>query len=227
VPALVAAHLIRTDAALRAAVIAWVHGGDPSRGAPPADVARLAADQRAIYVRMADRRRLGDATLALLSGRPKAEARAAVQARRMLVALTPHGGHIRLGPPEPAGRLLRYYREAQRRSHVAWQLLAAVNLVESAFGRLRNDSVAGAQGPMQFMRATWRAYGRGDVHDPRDAILAAGRLLHAAGAPQRERAALYRYNPSRLYVGAVERYAERMRSDRLNFYAYYAWPAPR
>ncbi|HEY7075635.1 MAG TPA: lytic transglycosylase domain-containing protein, partial [Solirubrobacteraceae bacterium] len=121
--------------------------------------------------------------------------------------------------------LLRHYREAQRRSHVDWHLLAAVNLVESAFGRLRNDSVAGAQGPMQFIPSTWRQYGRGDVHDPRAAILAAGRFLHAAGAPRDERAALYRYNPSPLYVGAVERYAGRMRRDRLAYFAYYAWPA--
>jgi membrane-bound lytic murein transglycosylase B len=176
---------------------------------------------------MSRRRRLGDATLARLSGRAAADARAAVEAQRRLAALTPHGGRIRLGAPEPAGVLLRHYREAQRRSHVDWRLLAAVNLVESAFGRLRNDSVAGAQGPMQFIPSTWRAYGRGDVHDPRDAILAAGRFLHAAGAPARERAALYAYNPSSLYVAAVERYAGRMRRDALAFYVYYAWPAPR
>jgi Transglycosylase SLT domain len=202
-----------------------VDRGDPAHGLPPAAVSVPAARQRAIYVRMSDRRRLGDATLRRLHGRTAADARAAVQARRMLVALTPHGGHIRLGRPQPAGVLLRHYREAQRRSHVDWHLLAAVNFVESAFGRLRNDSVAGAQGPMQFIPSTWRQYGRGNVHDPRAAILAAGRFLHAAGAPGNERAALYRYNPSPLYVGAVERYAGRMRRDRLAFYAYYAWPA--
>jgi Transglycosylase SLT domain len=224
-PAALAADLVRTDAALRAALAGWVGRGDPAHGLPPAAVSVPAARQRAIYVRMSDRRRLGDATLRRLHGRAAADARAAVQARRMLVALTPHGGHIRLGRPEPAGVLLRHYREAQRRSHVDWHLLAAVNFVESAFGRLRNDSVAGAQGPMQFIRSTWRQYGRGNVHDPRAAILAAGRFLHAAGAPGDERAALYRYNPSPLYVGAVERYAGRMRRDRLAFYAYYAWPA--
>jgi membrane-bound lytic murein transglycosylase B len=226
-PAALAADLVRTDAALRAALTTWVERGHPARGLPSAAVSVPAARQRAIYVRMSDRRRLGDATVKRLHGRAAADARAAVQARRMLVALTPHGGHIRLGRPEPAGVLLRHYREAQRRSHVDWHLLAAVNFVESAFGRLRNDSVAGAQGPMQFIPSTWRQYGRGDVHDPRAAILAAGRFLHAAGAPRHERAALYRYNPSPLYVGAVERYAGRMRRDRLAFYAYYAWPPPR
>jgi hypothetical protein len=224
-PGALAADLVRTDATLRAALAAWLGRGDPAHGLPPAAVSLPAARQRAIYVRMSDRRRLGDATLRRLHGRAAADARAAVQARRMLVALTPHGGHIRLGRPEPAGVLLRHYREAQRRSHVDWHLLAAVNFVESAFGRLRNDSVAGAQGPMQFIPSTWRQYGRGNVHDPRAAILAAGRFLHAAGAAADERAALYRYNPSPLYVGAVERYAGRMRRDPLAFYAYYAWPA--
>ena len=36
-----------------------------------------------------------------------------------------------------------------------------INLVETRFNRLRNNSSAGAQGPMQFMPATWRAYGLG------------------------------------------------------------------
>ena len=73
------------------------------------------------------------------------------------------------------------------------------------------------------MPATWRSYGRGgDVHDPHDAILGAARFLAAAGAPRDERAALYRYNPSRLYVTAVTRFAHRMRSDPLAFYGFYA-----
>ena len=66
---------------------------------------------------------------------------------------------------------------------------------------------------MQFMPATWRAYGLGgDVHDPHDAILGAANYLHANGAPARRRGALYHYNPSPLYVDAVLRYARRMRA---------------
>jgi membrane-bound lytic murein transglycosylase B len=105
---------------------------------------------------------------------------------------------------------------------VRWPLLAAVNLVESSFGRLRNDSTAGAQGPMQFMPSTWATYGRGDVHDPHAAILAAARFLHAGGAPAHERAALYAYNPSQRYVTAVEAYA-RVMSDPRAFRELYAW----
>ena len=37
-----------------------------------------------------------------------------------------------------------------------------------------------------------------------------------------ERGALYRYNPSALYVTAVSRYARVMRRDPLAFYAFYA-----
>ena len=96
------------------------------------------------------------------------------------------------------------YLEAERRFGVAWQVLAAVNFVESAFGRLRNASTAGAQGPMQFLPSTWRAYGLGgDIDDPRDAILGAANYLHASGAPRDYRRALFAYNHSPAYVDAV------------------------
>src|SRR6266545_1614955 len=49
-------------------------------------------------------------------------------------------------PPPPAATLLAHYRAAERRFGVPWNVLAAVNLVESGFGRLRETSVAGAQG---------------------------------------------------------------------------------
>ena len=104
----------------------------------------------------------------------------------------------------PADRLLAYYREAERRFGVPWHVLAAVNFVETAFGKVRSRSTAGAQGPMQFLPATWRAYGLGgDVDDPRDAILGAANLLRSSGAPGDLRRALYAYNHSTLYVDAV------------------------
>jgi membrane-bound lytic murein transglycosylase B len=119
--------------------------------------------------------------------------------------------------------LRAHYRRARDRSGVSATLLAAVNLIESDFGRVRNNSVAGAQGPMQFMPATWRGYGRGgDVHDPHDAILGAARFLAASSARHDEAGALYRYNPSSLYVTAVSRYLRAMRRDPLAYYAFYA-----
>jgi membrane-bound lytic murein transglycosylase B len=103
-------------------------------------------------------------------------------------------------------------------------VLAAVNFVETGFNKLRNDSIAGARGPMQFMPSTWREYGLGgDIHDPHDAIIAAANFLHAAGAPASYTRALYHYNPSSLYVDAVMRYARRMGASRRAFLSYYSW----
>jgi membrane-bound lytic murein transglycosylase B len=76
---------------------------------------------------------------------------------------------------------------------------------------------------MQFMPATWRAYGLGgDVEDPRDAILGAANYLRANGAPDDEGRALLRYNPSRHYVSAIRRYARLIRSDERAFYILYS-----
>jgi len=147
----------------------------------------------------------------------------AVRELRQLAGGSPRPATVRVGPPAPASQLLAWYRAAQRRFGVRWQLLAAVNYVESAFGKVRSASGAGAQGPMQFELATWRAYGLGgDVHDPHDAILGAANMLAAAGARRDESAALYRYNPSSLYVDAVRRYAHAIARDRRRFLVYYS-----
>jgi len=189
-------------------------------------VTLYALDQQRIHMLLSDRPRLARQVLARVPGRVAAHARASIRARRELERLaTPQPlSRLNTGAAQPAGVLLRHYRVAQRRFGVGWPVLAAVNLVESAFGRMRNNSTAGAQGPMQFIPQTWRAYGLGgDVHDPHDAILGAANYLHANGAPRDEAAALYHYNPSHRYVDAVLAYANRIRRDPRNFFAYYAW----
>jgi len=157
----------------------------------------------------------------------RGEAHANITAGRDIFSLVhPVKKHVpfRVGPPQPAGALLGYYREAQRRFHVSWAVLAAVNYVESKFGRTRSNSYAGAQGPMQFIAATWDADGLGgDVHEPHDAILGAANYLHVAGAPQSYRYALYAYNHAWPYVNAVLLYADQMRRDIRDFYEYYNW----
>jgi membrane-bound lytic murein transglycosylase B len=103
-------------------------------------------------------------------------------------------------------------------------VLAAINAVESRFGRIVTDSPAGAQGPMQFLPATWDRYGLGgDVHDPHDAIVGAANYLNASGAPGDYRRALFAYNPVDQYVDAVLLYASQIAGDPRRFYAYYAW----
>src|SRR5438270_598045 len=119
--------------------------------------------------------------------------------------------------------LMGYYNEAQQASGAPWQYLAAINLIETNMGRIQGLSSAGAQGPMQFMPATWASYGRGDVNNPRDAILAAGRYLHTHGAPGDMNRAVYAYNPSWLYVRAVMLYAKQMFADSRAYLGYYNW----
>jgi membrane-bound lytic murein transglycosylase B len=119
--------------------------------------------------------------------------------------------------------LLTYYKEAQQQYGVPWQYLAAINLIETNMGRIQGLSSAGAQGPMQFMPSTWAYWGRGDVNNPHDAILAAGRYLEGHGAPNNMSHAIYAYNPSMLYVRAVQLYAQQMFSEPSTFLAYYNW----
>ena len=225
-PAALADRLTETQRALDKAVDTWRSEGDPSSGQPPEDVTLYALDQQRIHLRLSAGPRLAKSVLSQVPARIAAHARATIRARRELAALaTPQPrSRFKTGRAAPAGTLLGYYREAQRRFRVAWPVLAAVNFVESAFGRMRNTSTAGAQGPMQFIPSTWATYGMGgDIREPHDAVLGAANYLHANGAPRDYRGALYRYNPSRLYVDAVLTYANRIRRDPGNFFAYYAW----
>ena len=217
-PAVLAARLGSTTHELAAAIDRW----HPRTGRVPGDVTLYALYQQRILILLSEKPRLAKAVFERLRRRPL---RSEVLARRNLGRLSQPRPlkAFRTGPAEPADRLRGYYLEAQRRFGVAWNVLAAVNYVESAFNKLRNASTAGAQGPMQFIPSTWRRYGLGgNVHDPHDAILGAANYLHANGAPRNYRRALYRYNPSWLYVDAVVRYARRIRAEPRAYYVFYS-----
>jgi len=221
-PAALARTLVETKTEVGRAIDAWRAGGE-SR--PSSEVTLDALYDQRIELLLAGRSGLAGATLRLVPAGIARRVRVNLAAKRELWRLTPvtHRKRFRTGSALPPATLLRYYRDAERRFGVPWNILAAVNFVESAFNKLRNNSASGAQGPMQFVPATWRAYGLGgDVRDPRDAILGAANYLHANGAPRDNRRALFRYNPSGLYVDAVLRYAHEVRIDRRAFYEYYA-----
>lgn len=132
----------------------------------------------------------------------------------------------RIVEPAPARDLMRFYREAEAAYGVGWEYLAAINLVETAMGRIRGTSVAGARGPMQFMPRTWARWGRGDVHDPADAVMAAARYLASNGftrGPRGVAHALYEYNNHPAYVRGVTAYAKVMARRPRAFLAYHQW----
>ena len=211
---------------LRVAVDRWLAQGKPSAGGPPRDVELLALYHQRIHRVLRHDEALGRRVFPLLPSGLARDARAIAVSGRGLARITPalKARTIRTKRPAPAGVLLRHYREAERRFGVPWQTLAAVNFVESAFGKIRTDSAAGAQGPMQFMPPTWRAYGLGgNVHDERDAIMGAANYLRASGAPGNMRRALFAYNRSWTYVDAVQRYTAMIERDPRAFYVFYSW----
>jgi membrane-bound lytic murein transglycosylase B len=152
-----------------------------------------------------------------------------VDARRQLTALS--GGDTkdtlpawRIDAPAPADALLGYYHEAEAATGVGWNYLAAINLVETGFGRIAGVSTAGAEGPMQFLPSTFASYGDGgDVHSLHDSIMAAGRFLAANGFANDHDHAIFGYNHSGHYVGAVDDYAAVIASDPAAFAGYYRW----
>lgn len=181
---------------------------------------------------IASRRRWLPRVLGLLPARLRKHVRAGVAARHEFRSMHPTSDRDlaselpawRIVDPAPAEVLLRSYREAERRYGVDWEYLAAINLVETAMGRIRGTSVAGAQGPMQFIPTTWDIYGEGgDINNAHDAILAAARLLRANGFARDKGAALWRYNNSWAYVRGVTHHAEVMRRDPRQLRGYLAW----
>jgi len=106
--------------------------------------------------------------------------------------------------------LLPIYQAAGIEYGVRWEVLAAINEIETDYGRNLNVSSAGALGWMQFMPSSWAAYGvdankdgRKDPYNPVDAIFAAARYLKAANYENDVRGAIFAYNHADWYVDSV------------------------
>src|SRR3954451_23732199 len=142
-----------------------------------------------------------------------------------------NGGTGAAGGPESAlaktaipATVVPVFHAAEREYGVPWNVLAAINKVETDFGRLEapgvtsGENFAGAGGPMQFLAGTWASYGvdgnhdgRKDRYDPEDAIPGAAKYLKASGAPGDWRRALFAYNHATWYVDDVAERADRYR----------------
>jgi membrane-bound lytic murein transglycosylase B len=219
--------LIANETAMRDAIDAWLAAaGDPPAGqAPDEVVSRALFLQRKARV-LANHPTLGSQTARLLPGPLKRQVRELTAAARKLRMLSGGGKprKVKTGKPRPLAELVGHYEAAEQSYGVGAHYLAAINLVETKFGRVKSKSTAGARGPMQFIPSTWRIYGDGgNIQDPADAIPAAARLLRAHGAPGNYARALYHYNPSRLYVDAVSRYAKLIARDPYAIRFLYCW----
>jgi soluble lytic murein transglycosylase-like protein len=225
-PQQMADELTQTDTALRSAIDDWRAAQDPPSTPPPQEVVDPALELQNQVRFLARHPNLTADVIPLLGGSLAAEIRRLTSASRALIRLsagTP-SKKFKVGPAPPLAELVSYYDRAKRRIGVDQHYLAAIHLVETKFGKVKSNSVAGAQGPMQFIPSTWEIYGRGgNIRDPHDAILAAARLLRANGAPGNYGRALYSYNPSRLYVAAVDHYAKLIAADPYALYTLYLW----
>ena len=226
-PEQVAAELSANDTALRQAVAAWRGtAGDPPAGQAPAEVVAPSLLLQEKVRLLADRPKLAERTIGLLPAALASDVRALTSAAVKLARL--HGGgkarKLKVGKPEPLADLVGHYREAEAADNVDVHYLAAINLVETKFGRVKSNSTAGAKGPMQFIPGTWKIYGEGgDIRDPHDAVRAAARLLRDRGAPGNYARALYAYNNSKLYVQAVSTYAKLIARDPDAMAILYCW----
>jgi murein DD-endopeptidase MepM/ murein hydrolase activator NlpD len=93
---------------------------------------------------------------------------------------------------------------------IPWQVLAAINKIESNFGRNMGPSSAGAVGWMQFMPDTWLRWGTdgngdgiADPWNPDDGVYSAARYLAAANGRTDISRAIFAYNHAQWYVDDV------------------------
>ena len=221
---------VPSDPTVAAALLADVETALRNPSTPQKNLPDLGHQQQVIYrVLSADVPR-SQQVLAALPQRWRSVAKRHLAARREFLRMS-RGRRPSVLPawriiqPEPAEKLISYYQKAEAATGIDWEVLAAVNLVETGMGRIDGVSVANAQGPMQFLPTTWAeaGIGKGDIRDPHDAIQAAARYLVRRGGLQDIRRGLWGYNNSDYYGKAVMLYASLIKEDPSAYTGLYHW----
>ena len=130
---------------------------------------------------------------------------------------TPRLNSLATAPASIPAPIKSLYVAAGKKYQLPWTLLAGIGMEETAHGRTNATSTAGAQGLMQFMPATFAAYGvdgngdgRTSITNDADSIFTAANYLTKSGVTKGEtgvRAALFAYNHATWYVNDVLHYA--------------------
>ena len=167
------------------------------------------------------RRVLAVAAVLALAAVPAASSQLAAAPTNVPSSRVPNApGSIRVPPPlsrPPAtpevrsyAQLVTLWKQAGDAYGVPWQVLGAINKIESGYGQNMGPSSAGALGWMQFIPSTWMRWGMdadGDrianPWDPEDAVFAAARYLAAAGGHEDIERAIFSYNHAQWYVEDV------------------------
>jgi membrane-bound lytic murein transglycosylase B len=223
---------VPSDPVQLAALLASVEQALRASDTPTSELPALGHQQQVIYRVLGHRDRLAASVRSQLPQRWLPVFDRQVAARKAFISMHSPSRRPQKVPawrilqPEPPENLLRYYREAAAATGIPWQVLAAVNLVESGMGRIDGVSVADAHGPMQFLPSTWAEPGigkGGDIRDPRTAIHAAARYLVRRGGLKDIRKGLWGYNNSDAYGEGVLQYAALLREDPDAYIGLYHW----
>ncbi|MFT3864229.1 MAG: lytic murein transglycosylase [Solirubrobacterales bacterium] len=140
----------------------------------------------------------------------EAEASAEEETSGALSSLNLGDGASTLEELEVPTALLPVYQACGTRYGISWEVLAAINKIETGFGTDLGTSGAGAEGWMQFLPSSWKEWGidadgdgKADTDDPVDAICSAARYLAASGGESEIYDAVYAYNHADWYVKKV------------------------
>lgn len=128
----------------------------------------------------------------LLVSKPEKTEDLQEELEKKLLELHPQPVYYYIAPVRdyPQSNYEEVYKAAGEKFGIPWQILYGIHYTETGLrnGEIYNKQGSGAQGPMQFMPGTFRAYGVSadgsvpDINDAEDAIYSAANFLAKHGS---------------------------------------------